>query len=134
MRYQNIYWDVTISTEISQDLLRSHKIYWGLLRSHKIYWDLKRSSDLALYIWHLTFGMPGHLLRQKLILDWHLSAKIGLCPAWYSFFEIVDYRLILIRQNQPLPCLIFIICKSRLYIDIYPPKSASSLPDFHFFE
>ena len=43
-----------------------------------------------------------------------ISAKIGLCLAWFSFYEIVDYRLIFIRQNQPLPCLIFIFWNSRL--------------------
>ena len=35
------------STEISQDLLRSLKIYW----------DLKKSTDLKFDIWHLTFDM-----------------------------------------------------------------------------
>ena len=45
----DIYWDLTRSTEISQDLLRSHKIYWDLKRSIEI------SKDLL--IWQFTFGI-----------------------------------------------------------------------------
>ena len=36
-----------------------------------------------------------------------ISAKIGLCLAWFSFYEIVDHWFIFLRQNRPLPCLIF---------------------------
>ena len=57
----DIYCDLTRSAEISQDLLRSHKIYW----------DLKRSTDLALYIWHFTFYI------------WYLTFTM-----WYLTFDI----------------------------------------------
>ena len=80
-------WDITRYTEISQDLLiwqntfdiwYSNFYLWHLasteilqdqLRSHKINWDLKRSTDLALYIVHLTFDidMPWHLTWLKVL-------------------------------------------------------------------
>ena len=55
----DIYLDLTRSTEISQDLLRSHKIYWfGIIH-------------LTFGIWHLTFGI------------WHLTFGI-----WHLVFDI----------------------------------------------
>ena len=51
----DINWDLTKSSEISQDLLRSHKIYW----------ELKR---YRFGIWHLAFGI------WQLICDmWHVT-------------------------------------------------------------
>ena len=33
-----------------------------LLKYHNIYWDLTRSTNSAKYIWHLTFDMPQHFM------------------------------------------------------------------------
>ena len=49
--------------------------------------------------------------------------KIGLCSAWFSFSEIVDYRLKFIRQNQPLPCLICIFWRGRFWVGKSNKKS-----------
>ena len=59
-------------TEISPDLLRSHKIYWDLtrcseispdlLRSPKIYWDLTRSTEIS-----------PDVLRSHKIDNWQLT-------------------------------------------------------------
>ena len=47
LRSHKIYWDLTRSTEISQDLLRSQKIYWYLTN-----WDLTRSARIPLIPTH----------------------------------------------------------------------------------
>ena len=58
----------TISTEISQDLLRYHKNYW----------EIKRSTDLAIYIWHFTC----HEIAWHLTLLWH--------DIWHLTFDMTD--------------------------------------------
>ena len=94
-----MHWYLTRSTDISQDLLRSHKIYWYgkihltfdirtftfyiwhlTLTPHftfNIYWDLTRSTDLASYIWHLTliYHDIWHWYTMTFDIDipWHLT-------------------------------------------------------------
>ena len=85
-------WDLIRSTDISQDLLRSHKIYrdltrsteisQDLLRSQKIYWDLKRSTDLIFNVWHLTFDID-------MPLPWHLTFDIDMTfDIWHLTFDM----------------------------------------------
>jgi len=110
LRSHKIYWDLTISSEISQDLLIWQNTFdfwtftfyflhiymtymtltchdmpfdiWHLLRSHKNYLDLIRSTDLALYIWNLTFGI-WHLTCHDI---WHLT--LIWHDIWHLTFDI----------------------------------------------
>ena len=117
-----MHWYLTRSTDISQDLLRSHKIYWygkihltfdirtftfyiwhlkfetsfhiwHLLRSQKIYWDLKISTDLASYIWHLTFGI-WHLTFHDI---WHLTFDIWHLT-WLKVLTALALVLLILAQ------------------------------------
>ena len=62
----NIYWDLTRSTEISQELLRNQKINWfgnlyltfsfDILHAMKFH-DIWHCYDMTFDIWHLTWLM-----------------------------------------------------------------------------
>ena len=92
LRSHEIYWDLTRSTEISQDLLRSHKIYWDLTRFTEIYWDLTRFTEISqdllrshkIYWYDLTW-------HQHLTFDiWHLTFDIWnlTFDIWHLTFDI----------------------------------------------
>ena len=112
-----MYWDLTRSIEIAQDLLILQNTFdiwylnfyflhltfdidtsfhiWHLLRSHKIYWDLKRSTDLALYIWHLVFDI-WHAMTFDI---WNLTFDI-----WHLTFDMpwhdMTWHLTFDRSNK----------------------------------
>ena len=79
-RQYNICWDITICTEISQDLLRSYMIYWfGKIHLKFDIWTF------TFGIWHLTFdiwhwhAMTWHLTSTEISQDLLRSYKI----CWY---------------------------------------------------
>ena len=68
MRWPNLH-NLIIIVEISEYILRCHKVDWyltrstkilqDLLKSQKIYWDLTRSTEISkdLMIWYFTFDI-----------------------------------------------------------------------------
>ena len=122
-----MYWDLTRSTGISQDILRSHKIYWFgkihltfyiwtftfyiwylTLTCHDmpfdIYWDLTRSTEISkdllrsqkIYwfgIIHLTFGI-WHFVFDILHLTfciWHLTCHD--IEIWHDIWNLKFFNL-----------------------------------------
>ena len=80
----DIYWDLT------QDLLRSHKIYWDLTRSIEISSDLL-IWHLIFYILYLTFDIARHLTFdnwQLTIEIWHLTLIWHLTSIWHLTIDI----------------------------------------------
>ena len=74
-------WDLIRSLEISQDLLRSHKIYWGPIRSTEIssinWFDI---LHLIFDTWHLTF-------------DIDMPLTLICCEIWQLIFDIqIDWH------------------------------------------
>ena len=87
LRSHKIYWDLTRSTEISQDLLRSHKIYWDLTRSTELSQDLLRSHKIYWFgIIHYTFGI-WHLTCHD--IPWHLTLIChGICHLTFAIWHL----------------------------------------------
>ena len=69
LRSHKISWDLTISTEVSQDLLRYHKIYWDL--KYQLIWHSAFNFDT----WHLTF-------------DIDMLLTLICCDIWQLIFDI----------------------------------------------
>ena len=108
LRSHKIYWDLTRSTEISQDLLRSQKIYrFGILhltcgiwhltfeiwhsKCHDIPWHFTFDIDAT---WHLKFDMPWHSITFDVwhIYDiWHLT--------WLKVLTALALILMILAQS-----------------------------------
>ena len=67
LRSHKISWDLTISTEVSQDLLRYHKIYWDL--KYQLIWHS------AFNIWYMTLDI-WHWYAFDIDMLWHLTIDI----------------------------------------------------------
>ena len=89
-------WDLTRSTEISQDLLRYHKIFWDLTRSSDISHDLLmwQNTYMTFDIWTFTFAI-WHLLSQDLLRShkfyWDLTRSTKISQdllIWQHTFDI----------------------------------------------
>ena len=119
--------------EISQHILRSHKMYWDLTRcteisqdllgSHKIYWDLTRSADLAKCISHFQYGFvqPPCVTHCSTLLHCviHSACRLWkLVVSWFWFTAIIfsmpcspslcytareRWELSRLGSNKPLP-------------------------------
>ena len=74
LRSHKIWWDLTISTEVSQDLLRYHKIYWDL--KYQLIWHSAFNFDT----WDLTF-------------DIDMLLTLICCDIWQLIFDIFDMTL-----------------------------------------
>ena len=125
MKSHQIYWDLTRSTKISQDLLRSHTAYWFnkiqltfdiwtftfyiwhlTLTCHltfDTYWDLTRSTDLALYIWHLTLEIGQYVqtfqrLTKSHKWQWRCSGNLMKLHFWIELSFQSEF--IKIRSNR----------------------------------
>ena len=83
LRSHKISWDLTISTEVSQDLLRYHKIYWDL--KYQLIWHSAFNFDT----WHLTFDID---------MLWHLTIDIWHWNwiTWHSVMILAQTYLIFI--------------------------------------
>ena len=94
MRSHKIYWDLTRSTVVSQDLQRSQKVHWfGSMHLISNMWHL--TFDIECYchdIWHLTLICHGiWYLRYAMTFDidiWHLTL---ICHAWHLTFDILHW-------------------------------------------
>ena len=69
LRSHKISWYLTISTVVSQDLLRYHKIYWDL--KYQLIWHSAFNFDT----WHLTF-------------DIDMLLTLICCDIWQLIFDI----------------------------------------------
>ena len=72
MTVNHIFTDLTRSTEISQDLLRSHKVYWDLTRFTGISQDFDISHAIWFYILKtfIIFLKEKNFLQIQIITQW----------------------------------------------------------------